>query len=101
MTDTPVGNSCAVNGLGNTPAHTQRTGDLFSSTPPSESVPQAQASAERPSSGAGGATTQKPDACERCKKKFTADGHVKPVHWARRSQMWLCLWCVFEMPESQ
>lgn len=69
--------------------------------PPSESTHQAQASVERPSNGAGGASRPKPDACERCKKKYTADGHVKPVHWARRSQAWLCLWCVFEMPEKK
>lgn len=31
MTDTPVGNSCAVNGLGNSPAHTQRASASFSS----------------------------------------------------------------------
>lgn len=70
------------------------------STPPSESAHIAQASAERSGNAAGGAPTSKPDVCERCKKKYNLDGHVKPVHWARRSQKWLCLWCVFEMPDA-
>ena len=96
-----VGKSCAVVDQVNTPAVTNTPAQEFVPSPPSESARQAQASAERPSNGAGGASRPKPDACERCKRKYTADGHVKPVHWARRSQMWLCLWCVFEMPENK
>lgn len=44
--------------------------------------------------------TDNPGLCQRCKKKLTADGRAKTVHWSIRAQAWLCLWCNFEAPDA-
>jgi hypothetical protein len=76
-------------------------GDCKTDTPPSTSARIAKASAERSGNAAGGSLPSKPDRCSRCKQKYNSDGHEKQVHWSRRAQAWLCLWCHFEAPDAE